>query len=79
MKRTVLQMRRMMKIMGMSVSFTSAMEEKAWDGGLLAKMGRYSDRATCCARKNTQSDTGSYNSTIRIFSRFRKTENYINN
>lgn len=30
MKRTVLQMRRAMKIMGMSVSFTSAMDEE-WD------------------------------------------------
>lgn len=50
MKRTVLHMRRMMKIMGMSVSFMSAMEEKEFDAGLLAKMGRYSDRAACCAR-----------------------------
>lgn len=49
-KRTVLQMRRTMKMMGMSVSFTSAMEEKEWAAGLLAKMGRYSERAACCVR-----------------------------
>lgn len=52
MKRTVLQMRRKMKITGMSVSFISAMEEKEWDEGLLAKMGRYSDRAACCDRQS---------------------------
>lgn len=53
MKRTVLQMRRTMKMMGMRVSFTSAIEEKAWDGGLLARMGRYSERATCCVGEST--------------------------
>lgn len=50
-KRTVLQMRSAMKIMGMSVSFISATEEKECDWGLLAKMGRYSDRAACCIRQ----------------------------
>lgn len=49
-KRTVLHMRRAMKMIGMRVSFLSAMEEKDWDRGLLAKMGRYSDRAACCIR-----------------------------
>lgn len=44
------------------------MEEKAWDGGLFAKMGRYSDKATCCITENTQSDTRSYNSKLIIFS-----------
>lgn len=51
MKRTVLHMRRAMKIIGMSVNFTSAMEEKECVVGLLAKMGRYSDRAACCIRQ----------------------------
>lgn len=54
MKRTVLQMRRTMKMMGMRVSLTSAMEEKDCDGGLVAKMGRYSDRAACCTKERTQ-------------------------
>lgn len=49
MKRTVLQIRRTMKMMGMSVSFMSAMEKKE-DWGLLARMGRYSDRAECCGK-----------------------------
>ena len=45
-KRTELQIRRAMKMIGMRVSFLSAMEEEA-DSGLLAKSGRYSDRAAC--------------------------------
>lgn len=50
MKRNVLQMRRTMKIMGMSVSLTSAMEF-VWD--LLAMMGRYSESAACCGTQET--------------------------
>lgn len=46
-KRTVLHMRRVMKMMGMRVSFLSAMDEKEWDRGLLARMGLYSDSAAC--------------------------------
>lgn len=51
-KRTELQIRRTMKMMGMSVSFMSAMEKKE-DRGLLARMGRYSDRAACCSKQST--------------------------
>ena len=38
-KRMVLHMRRAMKMMGMRVSFLSAMVDSDWDVGLVAKMG----------------------------------------
>lgn len=63
MKRTVLQMRRLMKIMGMSVSFISAMETE-WDDALLARMGRYSDRAACCVRQRALDVTTGFMSVI---------------
>lgn len=47
MKRTVLHMRSAMKIMGMRVSFLSAIAGIEWESRLQAKMGRYSERAAC--------------------------------
>lgn len=43
----VLHMRSMIKMMGIRVSFLSAMEDDELDTGLLVRMGRYSDRAAC--------------------------------
>ena len=40
-------MRRKMKMMGMRVSLRSAMDVTELDMGLLARMGRYSERAAC--------------------------------
>ena len=51
-KRMVLHMRRAMKMMGMRVSFLSAMVDSDWDVGLVAKMGRYSERASCWNGEN---------------------------
>lgn len=48
MKRTVLQIRRKIKMTGMSVIFLSAIDEKELAADPLAKMGRYSDKAACC-------------------------------
>lgn len=46
-KRTVLHMRSAMKMMGMRVSFLSAIAGIEWESRLQAKMGRYSERAAC--------------------------------
>lgn len=45
MKRTVLQIRRKMKMRGMRVSLRSAIDVSELNVGLVDKMGRYSDRA----------------------------------
>lgn len=50
----VLHMRRVMKIMGMRVSFLSAMLDGDWDVGLVAKMGLYSERAACWDGENVE-------------------------
>lgn len=47
MNRTVLQMRRKMKMTGMRISFLSAMEVRGWRAGAPERMGRYSESAAC--------------------------------
>lgn len=47
MNRTVLQMRRMIKMTGMRINFLSAMEVRGGNAGALERMGRYSESAAC--------------------------------